>query len=338
MWRKLYFSWRQWSKSNLDIAALPFSLLAVTAIMTIATGGSFLSIANFSALMAQIPEVGLLSLAMMITMLTAGINLSIISTANLASVVMGLLLSKMLPIGLSGGGLLLFILAVILIGILISVLLGLFNGMLIAYCNIPAFLATLGTMIMFEGITMAITKGFVVSGFPAQFVAISTSTVLGIPYALIIFILAALFLSCLLSRRPFGKYLYMLGSSELATLYSGINTKMVILKTYALSGFFCGLAAVVMTARFNSANARQGASLLLITVLISVLGGTDPNGGFGKISGLIFALLILQFLSSGLNLLGISSFLTLALYGVTLVLAIAYRHFLNQKKVTIIKN
>ena len=89
---------------------------------------------------------------------------------------------------------------------------------------------------------------------------------------------------------------------------------------------------MIMLARFNSAHTRSDSSLLLLTILISVLGGTDPNGGFGRVIGLTLALFILQLLTSGLNLLGVTQFITLALWGVLLIAVIAYRRYSESRR------
>jgi ribose/xylose/arabinose/galactoside ABC-type transport system permease subunit len=233
----------------------------------------------------------------------------------------------------AGGVTIPLIVVTIAVGLLIAVLLGLFNGYLIAYLKITPVLATLGTMILYEGLTLAITKGYVLSGTSREFVAISQSTFFGVPYLLIVFVVIAVVVAYVLERRPFGRQLHMLGSNATATRFSAVDVNLVILKTYMLSSLLAGVAAVIMLSRFNSANARQGTSLLLVTVLIAVLGGTDPDGGFGKVLGLVLALLIMQCITSGLNLLGISSFLTLAIWGSLLIAVIAYRLFQNRTRV-----
>jgi simple sugar transport system permease protein len=192
-------------------------------------------------------------------------------------------------------------------------------------------LATLGTMLLYEGITLTITKGFVISGMPDIFVEYSYAKILGVPLPLLTMILALIVVGIILERRPFGKYLYLIGSSETVTRFSAIDTKKTIVKAYVMSGILAGIAGMVMLSRFNSANARSGSSLQLLTILISVLGGTDPNGGFGKVLGLTMSLLILQFITSGLNLLGVTQFITLALWGILLIAVIAYRRFTEHK-------
>jgi hypothetical protein len=112
----------------------------------------------------------------------------------------------------------------------------------------------------------------------------------------------------LLNKSPFGHKIYMIGSSERATRYSGVDTKRVLLGVYLLSSLLAVAAALVMMARFNSANAAYGESYLLVTILAAVLGGVNPFGGFGKVGGLLMALILLQMISSAFNLLNFSRF------------------------------
>lgn len=328
---KLVPAYRRWAARNNDLVALPWLIVAVIAIMTVTTGGRFVRATNISNLLAQMPELGLLSLAMMVAMITAGINLSIISSANLSAVAMALFLTRTAPQGTEGLGAVLLVLVAIAIGIAVSIVLGAINGYLIGYIEVPAVLTTLGTMILYEGVTLAITRGFVISGLPEAFLVLGNARIVGIPIQMLIFILVAVVVALILKRRPYGVQLYFVGSNPTATAFSGVDVRKVLLRTYVLSGILAGIAAIVMLARFNSANARQGSSLLLSTVLICMLGGTDPFGGFGKVSGLVMALIILQMVTSGLNLMGVRSFATVALWGAMLIGVIAYRYFQHRR-------
>ena len=109
-------------------------------------------------------------------------------------------------------------------------------------------------------------------------------------------------------------------------LFSGVNNRKVLIKTYLISGIYAGIAAIIMMSRFNSAKADYGESYLLMTVLAAVLGGTSAAGGFGKVSGLVIALLILQVVSNGLNLLRVNNFLTIAIWGIILIPVMAANH------------
>jgi len=326
MFERIVKAYNSWRDNNHDISALPWLLLGTIAVMTVATGGRFLRPSNIVNILAQAPELGLLSLAMMLAMITAGINLSIISTANFSAVIMALILTRVMPPEPTAGMAVAFVVITMLTGIAVSASLGVFNGYLIGYLEVPAVLTTLGTMILYEGMTLAITKGYVISGMPSQLLFIGNARFLGVPFQMYIFILAAIVVAVVVKRRPYGIHLYLTGSNPIATRFSGINVRKVLMRTYVLSGILSGIAAIVLLARFNSANARTGSSLLLSTVLICMLGGTDPFGGFGKVGGLVMALFILQMVTSGLNLLGVSSFATVAIWGIMLIGVMLYRY------------
>jgi simple sugar transport system permease protein len=109
-----------------------------------------------------------------------------------------------------------------------------------------------------------------------------------------------------------------------------VNNRRVLLKTYLLSGIYAGIAAIIMMSRFNSAKADYGESYLLMTVLAAVLGGTSAAGGFGKVSGLVLALIILQVVSNGLNLMQVNNFLTIAIWGIILILVMVTNYVMKQ--------
>lgn len=322
---------QRWFKKNPDLVILPFIGVFVVGLMIVLTGGKFLNGLNLRSMAFQLPELGLFAMAQMLALLASGINLSIISSANLTGVVMAVVLTTWSGPDATGGAAAVAIVGTLFIGLVCATVLGLLNGLLIAYVGVSPVLTTLGTMIFYEGITTAITKGYVISKFPEGFLVIGNGTLLGIPISLILLGVCALLVGVILQYTPFGVRLRMLGSNVTASEFSCINVKAVLLRTYTLSGVLAGLSGIVMISRFNSANVGYGASYLLLTILISVLGGVSPMGGFGKVGGVVLALLILQFLSSGLNLLGISAYITVAFWGVTMVLVIAYRYFSLRK-------
>ena len=326
------YSIRDWFKKNPELAPLPFVLIVVFFLMSVLAPGKFFKAGNMQSMAFQLPELGIFSLAMMITLLSGGLNLSVITTANVSSIVTALILTNLSTPGATGGITGLIILLAIAVALLCSLFLGLINGFLIAIVGVSPILATLGTMTLYDGLAIAITRGYVISDFPKSFLFIGNGTLVGIPVSLIIFIICAYIIAVVLNRKSYGVSIYMLGSNAVATEFSGINVKSVLINTYLISGFLSGISSVIMTSRFNSANAGYGASYLLITVLIAVLGGVDPFGGFGKISGLIMALIILQFISSGLNLLGVTAFITISLWGTILILVMGLNHFIEQRK------
>jgi ribose/xylose/arabinose/galactoside ABC-type transport system permease subunit len=308
---------------NQTINYLILLLVALVVCFALALQDTFLSLGTLQSMAFQLPELGVLALAMMITLLCGGINLSIIATANLTSLTIGYVLTHVMPADWATAAGIGTILLAFAAGLAVAGLIGLLNGVIIAYVGVSPILATLGTMTMVKGISIGLTHGNVISGFPEPILFIGNGVVLGVPMAVIVFALCAAPLALLLNRTPFGIAIYMIGSNERSTRFSGIDTRRVLLRVYVLSSLLCGVAALVMMSRFNSANAAYGESYLLITILAAVLGGVDPFGGFGRVMGLVLALIILQVISSGLNLLGLSAHLTLAIWGAILILVMA---------------
>ena len=313
-------------RKHSDTIILSLVMVAAFLLMWLLNGGDFFQIGNFQSMAFQLPELGMFSLAMMVTMLTAGINLSIIASANLSGIVTALILTHYITpeTGGAASGALIFL--AICAGLLTSVIIGFLNGLLIARVNISPILATLGTMTLLNGLAIVLTKGYVISGLPQPVRFIGNGLVLDIPMPMIIFILCAAFMALLLNQTPLGVNIYMIGSNPTACHFAGVNNPGVLLKTYLISGLYSGIAAIIMISRFNSAKADYGESYLLMTVLASVLGGTSAAGGFGKVSGLVIALVILQIVSSGLNLFGVSAFLTIAIWGMIIILVMVVNH------------
>ena len=301
-----------------EFALLSIIILIVLLLMGILNPTRFFRIYNLQSMAFQLPELGLLSLGMMVIMLTGGINLSIIASANLSGILMALMLNRLAPpeifTGMGTG----ITLLVILVGLAAGVVVGLANGALVAYVGVSPILATLGMMTLLSGVNILITKGYVISGFPPAFQFIGNGKVMGFPFPMIIFALIAVTVGIIMKRTPYGFEVYMLGTNETATRYSAVNVPKVLMKSYVLSGLLSATAAIVMISRFNSAKSDYGESYLLVTILAAILGGTSVYGGFGKVTGLVLALVILQIISSGLNLLQVNAFITRAIWGMIL--------------------
>ena len=301
-------------------------IFALTLILfSVSLPGKFFSLSNFSSIAFQLPELGILTMAMAITMLSGGINLSIIANANLSGIVMATIMTNMMVT--PDGGAFWIVLLAIVAGLGVSALVGVANGLIVAYIGVSPILTTLGTMTLVNGISILSTKGYVISGLPQEMLVVGNEAFLGIPIPFIIFAVIAVALGFWLKNTPSGISNYLIGSNETATDYSGVNTKKVLMKNYIISGLLSGVAAMIMISRFNSARAGYAESYLLITVLATVFGGFDPNGGFGKIGGLVLSLFILQMVASGLNLLNISSFIAVTLWGAILIAVMILHKF-----------
>jgi len=301
---------------NRRLIALLGALLVVFGLLL---GDRLFSGASLRSMAFQLPELGILSLAMMVPLLSGGLDLSIITTANLVALTIAFLFQALVPTdpGFAWGA---AQIAAVAAGLSLAVAIGAINGFIIAYLEVSPILTTLGSMTLIKGVSIGLTHGDVLSGFPSPITFVGNGSVVGAPVVVLIFIAVAAVMALILNKTPFGQILHMLGSNEAATRYSGIDTRRMLVRVYITSSLLAAVAGIVMMARFNSANAAYGESYLLVTILAAVLGGVSPSGGFGKVVGLVFALVILQLISTAFNLMNFSQFLTLAIWGGTLII------------------
>jgi len=290
----------------------------VAAALSILRPSVFLSAANFRSMAVQLPELGFLSIASALVLISGGIDLSITGTAVLSGIVAAIIM-QMGDSSVSEPSLLVVALAC-LAGLCIGVLCGAVNALLVAKAGIAPMLATLGTMNLFTGIGIVLTKGSALSGFPDLFLNIGNGLVFGIPVPMLLFIAAIMLLSFFLNRTKLGFKLYIYGSNPVASFFSAVNNTQVVLTTYLVSGFISSVAGIIMVSRINTAKADFGSSYGLQALLVAVLGGIDPSGGRGKAVGIFLSIVTLQFVSSGFNILHVSSFLKDLVWGLLLVL------------------
>jgi simple sugar transport system permease protein len=292
--------------------------------MSVANGRKFVSFYNMAAMAYQLPVIGLLAIGMMISELSGGINLSIIANANLNGIVIYLVLD-LLTGGKMAEASLPFIAAAVIAGFLTSVVVGLFNGLMITKLNIPAILVTLGSMTLLQGVNLVLTKGYTISGFPARLIFIGNGSVAGVPAPIILFAIVIVITNFILNRSSFGLKLYMAGANPRASKFSSVDVTRTIILEYILSACFASLTSLVMIGQMNSVKANYAESYLLVAVLASFLGGVNPNGGFGKLSGMVLAVVILQLISTGLNLMRLDPFMITAMWGAIIIIILVVR-------------
>lgn len=316
------------AQTNLMLAVV---CILVLISMTALRPTMFLSSYNFESMAFFMPELGILSIAMMIAMLTGGIDLSIVGVANLAGITAGTLFAAMAGDGGSAalglGPVTIGVIAALLVGMAA----GLLNGFLISVLKITPILATLGTGQVFIGLCLVLTGGPAIVGFPPGWNAIGNGKLLGIPVPLLIFVLICIALSLLLARTSFGLRLKLIGTNPKAAVYAGVKRGQMIFYSYMLTGALAAMAGVLLSARTNAAKSDYGASYLLQAVLIAVLGGTNPAGGRGNVLGVALALISLTLLSSGFQMMRVSNHLIDFVWGGFLIGVIALNSWRSRK-------
>jgi len=297
-----------------DVVGLLGFLAMVIVAMSFASD-RFLTTGTFVSVAFQLPELGLFTLAMLMPLISGGFNLAVTFTANIAGLAMAWVLHSQGGADAGAGAIVLGTCAALATGAAA----GWIMGAIIARTGASPILVSLSMMIFLRGLGEFLTHGGDISGFPPFVLKLGNGLMLGVPVPLWIFAGCAALWHVVMTRSRLGFATRMIGSNSEATRYSGIDTRRAVTRIYMLSGLMCGVAGVVMLASFNSVRVGHGEAFLLIAVLACFLGRVDPFGGFGRVVPVVIALVILQVIASGLNLLGANQHLATALWGVFLL-------------------
>ena len=311
--------WRRLAVSGRRLGTLA-GLVGLCLLLWILTP-HFLTVSNLLNVLEQTSINAVIAVGMTVVILSAGIDLSVGSVLALSGVVMATLLQQ-------GWG----TLPAIATGLAIGFGFGALNGVAIAWGRLPPFIATLGMMSIARGCALLFTEGRPVSGFDTGFRSIATARLLGIPAPVVI--TAAVYVAArfVLTSTRFGRYVYAMGGNEEATRLSGVNVRLHKTLVYGVSGLTSAVAAVLLTARLNSAQPIAGIMYELDAIAATVIGGTSLSGGEGGVGGTLIGALIMGVLRNGLNLLGVSSFLQQVVIGLVIVFAVLLDTLLKAKK------
>jgi simple sugar transport system permease protein len=278
----------------------------------------------------QVPEIAILSIAVMLSMLTGGIDLSIVSISNASALIAAYIMTqKMSEEGAISNS---WIIIACLVGIILGLICGAINALLIAVLNVTPILATLATLTLFNGIAIGITNGVSVSNLPEQFMRVGNGTFFGIPTPFVLMMVIAAGVGYLINRTSLGLKVFLIGTNRKAAQYSVMGDKRVIAWTYVISGFLSSLAGLIIASRTSAASPDFGSSYILLAIVIVVLGGINPMGGFGTVTGVVLATIVLQMVASGFNALRFSQFFYLAAQGGVLVIVMMINTILEQRR------
>ena len=326
-------------RKDRHISRLVIMIVAWMIFMAITRFSKFYTVINFTTMASQFPEFGIMALGGMLCMITGGIDLSSVGVANVTSITMGMFMKSQMVDGSINA---FTMIAAFAMAICIGLVVGAINGVLISKIKIPPILTTLGMNQLVTGISMVITGGNAVSDLPMNYAETINQKILKVipgkrgvmqgvlPVQLIFFVVIALIVWFLLARTSFGKKIYMIGTNENVARFSGVKVDRMLIKTYAISGICAAIGGMIMLANYNSARSDYGSVYTLQCILIVVLGGVDPKGGRGKISGVLLAIILLRLLETGLNRFPqISSYYINLIYGAVLLLVMVLNYFVE---------
>ncbi|QEG21602.1 ABC transporter permease [Mariniblastus fucicola] len=301
------------------------SLIALTAMVVAMSllSSNFLTADNGLNILRQISVNLCLSIGMTLIILTGGIDLSVGAILALSGAIAAGLLKNGVRLEALGLGLEFTVFGAVVAGLLAGAAAGLFNGLAITKFKIPPFVATLGMFSIARGLTMLWTGGFPITGLGDTFGWIGSGMLFSIPAP--VWISATLVLAFVLLTRltRFGRHIYAVGGNERAALLTGLPVDRIKIAVYTLGGLLSAAAAMIVTARLDSAQPNAGLGYELDSIAAVVIGGTSLSGGRGSVLGTVIGCLIIGVLNNGLFLLNVSPFWQQVVKGFVILAAVA---------------
>lgn len=273
----------------------------------------FLDVRNLLDLTRHLAEVGIIACGMTLIIMTGGIDLSVGSLLALCGIVFGYTWQYTEKLGDSA--LLIAAAAALTCGLLG----GAVNGKLVSRWGLPPLIVTLGTMALYRGVAMVISKARPVSGFNDTFLEFGEKEVAGVPLQLWIWLAMVVVFAFVVARTRVGRYVMAIGDNELAARYAALPVDRLKFWLYVATGALCALASIILTARVSTARADAATGLELEVITAVVLGGTAITGGRGTVSGTFLGVLVLGMMRQGLNLAGIASIWQTIIAGALLI-------------------
>lgn len=272
----------------------------------------FLTPNNLSNLVRQASINGVIALGMTFVIVSAGIDLSVGSSAGFAGMLVALLMTRWgMPI-----------FPAVILSLLGGTLIGVLNGIVIFDGKVPPFIATLGSMTVFRGVIMLLSGARMVSGLPRSFTSAAQLTVFGVPSLFIVWLIATLIAAFIMKNTVFGRNIYAIGSNPEAARLSGINLRLNIIGIYGFSALMASVAGLMLTMRLANGIPTAGNGYELDAIAACVIGGASLNGAEGTIVGTVIGAMLMATLRNGGTLMGIDPFILQILIGALIVVAV----------------
>ena len=305
--------------NSVRVTLLRLIALALIVITLSLTSEAFLTSNNVLNVLRQTALLFLLASGLTIVILTAGLDLSVGANIGLSACLAATIIKSTGSISLA-----------LLVGMGSGFLIGLINGGLIAFLRIPPFIATYGMLWILHGVTYWFMGGETIHGFPADFRAIGSGYLWGIPIPVFLMLAFLLVGMIFLQRTRWGQDIYSVGANREAARLSGIPVNSRLVLAYVMSGLMAGLASLIFLARLNSAEGDIGEAMTLPAIAAVLIGGTSLFGGVGTITGTLIGALILTLVLNGMNLLSINASWQPLVTGVIVIAAVYFDNLSNK--------
>jgi ribose/xylose/arabinose/galactoside ABC-type transport system permease subunit len=304
---------RSFKFNSLRELGILIAFLVVLAILMALSPKAFAKPANLINILKQASINGILATGMMFVIISGGIDLSVGSIVALSGVIAASFAHPgeyplIFPITLS---------------ILAGLSVGFFNGVAVAFGNIPPFIVTLGSMTIIRGLALIYSKGQPIFGVTKEFENIAGGFVMEkIPHLVIYFLGITIISAFILTKTVFGRRVYAVGGNEVAAKVSGVGVPRIKISVYSISGFLAGIAGLLLASRIVSGNPTAGNSYELDAIAAVIIGGVSMTGGSGKWFGTVIGALFIAVISNGLDILNVSSYFQLLIKGAIIIFAV----------------
>ena len=312
-------SFGYWFRNQLRNIAPFLTLLFLVLFFSVASP-SFFTMGNLQNILQQVSITGIIAVGLTFVILTAEIDLSVASIANVTGIVLAYFTLQDASVNIANVPLPGW--AAIPFAILACVALGGVTAIGVTRIGIPSFIMTLAMLQIADGICAMLVRGQIAYSVPPLISTLGSGRIFGIPWMIIIAALTLLIGHLVLTYTRFGRYVYMTGGNREAAEYSGVNVRAIIAAVLIISAFCSGLAGMLGVAYFGSAQQNQFPTYLLDAIAAVVVGGTSLFGGRGGIGNTIVGLFVLGVLNNGLDHVNIDSFLKILIRGLILLAAL----------------
>ncbi len=282
------------------------------------TGNTFLLNAyTLQSIAVAASQILLLALGLTLVIVAGHIDLSIAFTTGFAAVAMALVIRY---VGADGGWF--TVILALGVGLLAAILVGLVNGWLVAFINVPSFIGTLGTYGIARGAALIIAGGATVSIQSDEARSIGNGVILGIPVPVLVAALLALVFHYLLTHTKFGVHTYALGANRASVERAGVDVRKHLVILFVLSAITAGIGGLIYTGRFSAGAANAGEPILLYAVAAVFIGGASLTGGQGTVTGTVIGAFIIAVIQFGLVFSGLPPYWQFVAVGLVIIVAV----------------
>lgn len=315
--RKRSNFWRRLSeKSELGIAVPLLLLIVIVGVVN----PVFFNVDNIINVLRQSSFTFIIGVAMTFVLVGGGLDLSVGSVLALGGVISGLALLAGIPIWIA-----------VALGVLAGVVVGLFNGIVVAMFKIPSLIVTLGMMYFARGVVQVLTRGNPVYPLPEAFNFLGQGFIAGVPVVVIAAAVLGIFGHVVLTQTAYGRSVFALGGNRETARLSGINVQRVTIWVYVICGAASGLTGVLTAARLASALSNAGSGMELQVIAGCIIGGTSMFGGSGSILGTLIGVAFMNIIANGMVLMKISVYYQSMVIGAIIILAVGIDQY-NRKR------